>query len=170
MVAHSRQQPDPQRGYVGFVVGDVAYAVPIANVREIVNPAPLTELPHAPPSVAGVLDHRGEVVPIVDLRARFGLDAAAATRRTKWILIEVERRSIGLIVDRVTGVFGVADALRAPPALGPGDELRGIVGVAPHAGQLVFVLDVGRFDVLTQSLRPPAALHQPVTRLGSGGG
>lgn len=153
-----RQRTDRQRGFVGFVVGDVSYAVPIGNVREIVNPSPLTELPHAPPSVAGVLDHRGEVVPIVDLRARFGLSPSAASRRTKWILIEVEGRSVGLTVDRVTGVFGVSGELRPPPVLGPGDEARGVVGVAPLSGGLVFVLDVGRFDVLTQSLRPGALL------------
>ena len=158
MAAQSRQRPDRERGFVGFVVGDVSYAVPIGNVREIVNPAPLTELPHAPPAVAGVLDHRGEVVPIVDLRARFGLAPSPASRRTKWILIEVEGRSVGLIVDRVSGVFGVAGELRPPPALGSGDDTRGIVGVAPHQGALVFVLDVGRFDVLTHSIRPAGLL------------
>jgi purine-binding chemotaxis protein CheW len=158
MATQDRHRPDRQRGFVGFVVGDVTYAVSIANVREIVNPSPLTELPHAPPAVAGVLDHRGEVVPIVDLRARFGLSPGAGSRRTKWILIEVEGRSVGLTVDRVTGVFGVSDELRPPPTLGPGDEARGIVGVAPYGGGLVFVLDVGRFDVLTHSLRPDALL------------
>jgi purine-binding chemotaxis protein CheW len=158
MAVQQRQHPDRQRGFVGFVVGEVAYAVPIATVREIVNPAPLTELPHAPPAVAGVLDHRGEVVPIVDLRARFGLSPSPASRRTKWILIEVEARSVGLIVDRVSGVFGVAGELRPPPALGPGDDSRGVVGVAAHEGGLVFVLDVGRFDVLTLSIRPGAML------------
>jgi len=158
MATQHRHRPDRQRGFVGFVVGEVAYAVPIGNVREIVNPAPLTELPYAPPSVAGVLDHRGEVVPIVDLRARFGLSPSPASRRTKWILIEVEARSVGLIVDRVTGVFGVSGELRSPPTLGLGDETRGIVGVAPLAGGMVFVLDVGRFDVLTHSLRPAVLL------------
>ena len=161
MVAQHRQRPERQRGFVGFVVGDVAYAVPIANVREIVNPAPLTELPHAPPSVAGVLDHRDEVVPIIDLRARFELPPALPSRRTKWILIEVQGRSVGLTADRVTGVFGVTGELRPPPALGPGDESRGVVGVAALDDGLVFVLDVGRFDVLTQSLRPGALLAAP---------
>jgi hypothetical protein len=55
-------------------------------------------------------------------------------------------------------VFGVAGDLRPPPSLGSGDDARGIVGVAPHAGGLVFVLDVGRFSVLTHSIRPAALL------------
>jgi len=159
-VANSRKRPDPQKSFVGFVVGEVAYAVPIGSVREIVNPVPLTELPHAPQSVAGVMDHRGEVVPIVDLRVRFGLPPVAPSRRTKWILIEVEGRSVGLTVDRVTGVFGYSGELRSAPTLGAGDEARGVVGVASIGGSLVFVLDVGRFDVLTLSLRAEELLAE----------
>jgi purine-binding chemotaxis protein CheW len=65
-MAASKQRPDPRKSLVGFVVGDVAYAVPIAAVQEIVAPLPLTELPHSPDVVAGVADHRGQVMPIVD--------------------------------------------------------------------------------------------------------
>lgn len=152
----NRQRPDLQKSLVGFVVGEVAYAVGISSVREIVNPANLTGLPHAPPAVAGVIDHRGEVVPIVDLRARFGLEPSVDPRRAKWILIDVEGRTIGLAVDRVTDVFGTGGAeIQPPPTLGHGDDQRGIVGVTKHDGMLVFVLDVTCFDVLTRSMRPP---------------
>ncbi|HWA74123.1 MAG TPA: chemotaxis protein CheW [Polyangiaceae bacterium] len=151
----SKQRPDLQKSLVGFVVGEVTYAVSIGSVREIVNPVPLTELPHAPPTVAGVMDHRGEVVPVVDLRVRFGLPPINDPRRAKWLLIEVEGRSIGLAVDRVTDVFGTGGAEVLPaPALGRGDEERGITGVTKHDGALVFVLDVAAFDVLTEPLRP----------------
>lgn len=153
----NKQRPDLQKSLVGFVVGDVVYAVSIGSVREIVNPVPLTELPHAPPAVAGVMDHRGEVVPVVDLRARFGLPPSHDPRRAKWILIDVEGRSIGLAVDRVTDVFGTGSAeVKPAPELGRGDDQRGIVGVTKYEGSLVFVLDVARFDVITQSMRPPS--------------
>ncbi len=152
----NRQRPDLQKSLVGFVVGDVSYAVSISSVREIVNPAPLTELPHAPPSVAGVMDHRGEVVPVVDLRSRFGLPPNANPKRAKWILIDVDGRTVGLAVDRVTDVFGTGGSEVQPaPTLGRGDDQRGIVGVTKHEGSLVFVLDTAHFDVITQSLRPP---------------
>lgn len=155
-MAISRQRPDLQKSLVGFVVGDVLYAVGIGSVREIVNPMPLTELPHAPPMVAGVMDHRGEVVPVVDLRVRFGLPKATDPRRAKLILIDVEGRTIGLAVDRVTDVFGTGGAEIAPaPALGNGDEQRGIVGVTKYDGVLVFVLDVTCFDVITRQLSEP---------------
>lgn len=149
----TKQRPDPQKSLVGFVVGDVAYAVPIASVREIVNPLNLTELPHAPAAVAGVADHRGEVVPIVDLRARFGLPRLSDPRRAKWILLDVEGRTFGLAVDRVTDVFGTGGAeIRRAPALGNGDDVRGIAGVTTHDGALTFVLDVSRFPLLLEPL------------------
>jgi len=146
-----KQRPDPQKSLVGFVVGDVAYAVAISVVKEIVNPAPLTELPHAPRAVAGVMDHRGEVVPVVDLRVRFGLPPSTDPRRAKWILIDVEGRSVGLAVDRVTEVFGTGGTeIKPAPTLGEGDDERGIVGVTTHDKVLTFVLDVTRFDVITR--------------------
>lgn len=149
------ERSDPQKSLVGFVVGDVAYAVPIDHVREIVNPLPLTELPHAPPAIAGVADHRGEIVPVVELRVRFGLPALADSRRGKWILIDVTGRGVALCVDRVTEVFGTAGAdLKPPPALGGGDDVRGIAGVVSRPDGLTFILDVGEFDVLTSPLAP----------------
>ena len=148
-----RHRADPRRSLVGFVVGDVAYAVPISSVKEIVNPLPITELPHAPAAVAGVSDHRGEVVPIVSLRSRFGLEPSADASRGKWILVNVEGRTVGLMVDRVTDVFGTGGAaLRPPPTLGGGDDARGILGVTNHDGALVFVLDVARFESITTPL------------------
>jgi purine-binding chemotaxis protein CheW len=138
---------------VGFVVGDIAYAVPIASVREIVNPVPLADLPHAPAAVAGVADHRGEIVPIIDLRVRFGLAPSSDPRKSKWILLEVEGRGVGLAVDRVTEVFGKgASEIKPAPTLGAGDELRGISGVTSHDGALTFVLEVSQFDVLTRNI------------------
>jgi len=152
MVA-GKGRPDPQKSLVGFTVGDVHYAVPIAAVREIVNPLPLTVLPHSPPAVAGVTNHRGSVIPVIDLRGRFGLPRGEDQRRAKWILVEVERHLVGLMVDGVTEVFGTGGAeLKPAPSLGGGDDVRGIIGVASHAENMVFVLDVARFDALVSPL------------------
>lgn len=152
-MAYRPDRADPQKSLVGFIVGDVSYAVPIDHVREIVNPLPITELPHAPPTIAGVADHRGEIVPVVQLRVRFGLPPLSDPRRGKWILIDVTGRGLALCVDRVTEVFGTAGAhLKPAPALGGGDDLRGIAGVVSRAGRLTFILDVGEFDLLASSL------------------
>lgn len=155
-----KQRPDPQKSLMGFVVGDVSYAVPISAVKEIVTPVALTELPHAPRAVAGVADHRGEVIPIIDLRTRFGLPRSEEPRRNKWILVEVQGKRVGLAVDRVTEVFGTGgQELKAAPALGPGDDVRGILGVTTYEGRLVFVLDVARFESLTSSLEQSGLLR-----------
>ncbi len=150
---HQRQRHDPSKNLVGFVVGDVEYAVVIGAVREIANPLAVVALPRAPPAVSGVADYRGEVVPVVDLRVRFGLTASALTRRTKWIILDVGDRFAALVVDAVTEVFGTGGAELLPaPSLGGGDDMRGITSVTRHAGTLVFVLDHTRFRELTATL------------------
>jgi purine-binding chemotaxis protein CheW len=149
----SKQRPDPEKSLVGFSVGSVNYAVPIGCVREIINPTEITRLPHAPAVVVGVADHRGEVVPVIDLRVRFGVPSAEDSRRTKWILVDVGGMTLGLVVDRVTEVFGTGGAgLRPAPSLGGGEDERGIVGVTSHEGVMVFVLDLARFEAIAAGL------------------
>jgi purine-binding chemotaxis protein CheW len=162
----SRYRHDPSKSLVGFSLGDVQYAVAIASVKEIANPMLVVALPHAPPAVVGVADYRGEVVPVVDMRARFGLPPADATRKTKWIVVDVVGRLAALVVDSVTGVFGTGGLdLRPAPSLG-GEGKRGIAGVTNHDGSLVFVLDtVAMRDVSD----PVAATAQSAPALGSGG-
>jgi purine-binding chemotaxis protein CheW len=163
-VAAGKQRPDPRKSLVGFMVGDVRYAVPIGDVQEIITPSTLTELPHAPDAVAGVADHRGQVIPILDLRVRFGLSRQREHHRSKWILVRIDGKTMGLAVDRVTDVFGTGGVdVRPPPSLGGGEDQRGILGVTSHDGQLVFVLDVMRF----QSLVIDLPIH---ARLGLGEG
>lgn len=147
----SPKRKDPAKNLVGCVVGDVNYALPISAVREIVNPLPIVELPGAPPSVLGVADYRDEVVPVVDLRTRFGMGPCPVTRKTKWIILHRGEQALALVVDVVTGVFRSGE-LKPPPALGTGDDTRGLEGVTTHEGSLVFVLDAARFEELVAPL------------------
>jgi purine-binding chemotaxis protein CheW len=180
IVKHTGQasrRADRSKNLVGFLVGNVQYAVSIFEVREIINPMPVVELPHAPAVVLGVTDHRGEVVPIIDLRLRFGLESSARTRRTKWVVVELDGRAVGLVVDAVTDVFGTTSAdERAVPALGRGDDVRGIAQVFNHGGKLVFVIDVGRvaapargLDIDAASMTALSELPPPPTPLGGVG-
>ena len=172
-----RQRHDPTKNLVGFLVGDVAYAVRIEAVREIVNPLEVVELPRAPISVRGVASFRGEVVPVVDLRVRFALAPSGNSRKNKWIVIDVTPRPklvpheptpapkagryVALVVDSVTEVFGTGgEEIKPAPTLGSGDDLRGIEGVARFGGGLVFVLDVSAFAALAESVAhdlPPSS-------------
>lgn len=155
-----RHRADPQKSLVGFVVGDVHYAIGIAQVREIVNPLPVTPLPHTPVEVSGVADHRGDVIPVLELRARFGLPPQESSRSTKWILVDIGSRLVFIVVDAVSEVFGTgADEIRPTPALGGAKDMRGIVGVTNHSGVLVFVLDTKRFTQIVEDIAemlPPA--------------
>lgn len=144
-LSRSRARSDFSKSLVGFIVGEVYYAVDIGVVSEIINPLPLVQLPHAPEVVIGVADHRGDVVPVVDLRRRFGLSPRPVDRRTKWILVRTSERTVGLVVDSVTEVFGTdAESRRGAPLLGKGDDIRGIEAVHRVDDRLVFLLDVER--------------------------
>jgi purine-binding chemotaxis protein CheW len=155
----SRTRSDPQKDLVGFLLGGVHYAVKIARVRKIIPPSEITVLPHTPMEVAGVADYRGEVVPVIDLRVRFGLTPQAGGRTTKWILISVGGdHSVGIIVDAVTEVFGTPEGLRPTPEIGGDRERRGISGVVNHNGKLTFVLDTSRFVEIFEALAASGAV------------
>src|ERR1700704_4774848 len=132
LVGRRAPQAPPERQLVLFGVGNVVYGLPIDRVREVVNPQTVVDLPHPPPAVVGVTDHRGEVVPVIDLRSRFGLGPITqpdARRRVKWILVEgaefssrdfggATSRLIAVVVDVVHNWFMTRDPLRPPPPLG----------------------------------------------------
>jgi purine-binding chemotaxis protein CheW len=159
----------PERQLVLFAVGAVVYGLPIDRVREVVNPQPTFELPHAPPSVIGVADHRGEVVPVIDLRSRFGLpplEEGDAKRKVKWILVDVAAqgshapRIVATVVDMVHNVYMTREPLRPPPPLGGGEDRRGIAGVLSRAALgFVFVLDL---DPLRAIAEPVSSHHQGI--------
>jgi purine-binding chemotaxis protein CheW len=170
-----QRRADPSKSLVGFYVGDVHYALDIARVSGIVNPLAITPLPHTPSEVTGVADHRGEVVPVLDLRVRFELPALEANRSTKWIMVQAGRHLFGLVVDRITEVFGTGDEPLAPaPPVGGKAEVRGIAGVLTHDEILTFVLDTDRFlsvvdavaDVL-ESVPPPKRPSGPAQGRGT---
>jgi purine-binding chemotaxis protein CheW len=160
MPAH-RHRHDPSKTLVGFRVGDVRYAIAIGDVREICNPLAIVALPHAPAAVQGVADYRGEVIPVIDLRVRFGLPEVEPSRRIKWVVVRVDGHSLALVVDQMIGVFGTSGGeLRPAPALGGGEEMRGIEGVTTHAEGLVFVVESGAFRDLTSRLALPSRLAE----------
>ena len=167
MVNLARRRGDRSKNLVGFTVGDVHYAVDIHRVREIITPLEVVPITHAPPAVLGVSDHRGEVVPIVDVRRRFGLPATQQSRRTKWIVVELGDRLAGLVVDGVTDVFGAGEPdQRSVPQIGVGDAARGISAVYIYDGKLVFVLDVDRIAAVTEVI-DIEAMHGLIERGGA---
>jgi len=147
MVMERQRRKDPSKNLVECVLGAVRYAVGIGAVREIVNPLPTVELPSAPSWVIGVADYRDEVVPVIDLRMRFGLAKTVSTPRTKWIVVRHKEVSFALVVDAVTEVFRSGE-MKPAPMLHEGADVRALEGVTSHDEEMVFVLDVGRLAEL----------------------
>jgi len=126
-------------------VDGVLYAFEVAQVREIVNPLSLIELPRERAFVRGVSEYRDEVVAVVDLRRLFGIDSMEPTRRTKWIVLETAGRLVGVIVDSVVDVFSSEeDQQRDVPVLDQRQRERGITHAYRYNGELVFLLDAAR--------------------------
>lgn len=118
-----------------FRVGGEDYAIDIMRVREIIPPLPVTPVPRAPPFVEGVVRLRGDVIPVLDVRRRLGLAVTPPTRKTKYLIVNVAGRRLGLIVDEVTEVVRMPRAeIRPAPALVGGQGARFFLGVCGGEG------------------------------------
>lgn len=131
--------------FLTFVVGDENYAIDIASVQEIKGYSAITAIPNAPPYVRGVMNLRGTVIPVVDLRTRFGMPAPTYTKFTVIIVVNVGERIYGLVVDAVSDVLDLAGhALEPPPTLGTALDTSFMTGIARSGDRLITVLQVDR--------------------------
>ncbi len=151
-------RPKPNKGVasknlVGFSLEDVNYAVDIFRVREIIRPLVTYRLPGLPRSVIGVAHHRGDVIPVVDLRERFGLPADPEAGRNRWIIVGRGDRLVALAVETITEVFGAGqEQRRAVPDIGEDEPTSAITAVYADRGGLVFVIDVDRITAVTDEI------------------
>jgi purine-binding chemotaxis protein CheW len=132
-----------------FVLGNETYGVDILRVQEIRGWSAVTKIPHAPPHVLGVLNLRGSIVPIVDLRMRFALERVEYTAVTVIIVVSVNgatgRRDFGVVVDGVSDVMDVNWAeVRPAPELGSQSATDVIRGLVTGAERMVVLLDIDR--------------------------
>ena len=130
-----------------FVLGNETYGVDILRVQEIRGFSAVTKIPHAPSHVLGVLNLRGSIVPIVDLRMRFSLERAEYNAVTVIIVLSVQsstgRRDFGVVVDGVSDVIDVpAGDVKAAPELGSASATEYILGLVPVAERMVVLLDI----------------------------
>jgi purine-binding chemotaxis protein CheW len=131
--------------YMSFRLGDQAYGIDILSVQEIRRYSPPTPLPDVPAHVMGLVNLRGAVVPVFDLRVRFGLSDKSVGRLTVIIVVVVREHSVGLVVDEVTRVLRLpAGGLRPTPAFNQHIDTSFIVGLAPQDEGMVTILDVER--------------------------
>ncbi len=130
---------------VGFRVGRETFGLPIALVQEIVRPPEITNVPHAPAHVEGVMNLRGRIVPVIDLRRRFGSTLIANSRKNRVLVVELEGRAVGLIVDSASEVFKISDTqIEPPPNVFADAATNYVTGVAKHQGRLIILVDLTR--------------------------
>ncbi|HYW78494.1 MAG TPA: chemotaxis protein CheW, partial [Thermoguttaceae bacterium] len=129
--------------FVTFCVGDALMGVNIRQVEEINRHVEVTIVPHAPPYVRGVINLRGEVVTVVDLRRILGLPPAEITQQTRTIVVRSKGEQIGLLIDRIADVVKARnDEIDPPPANVGGVEGRFFKGVYKSDSELLIILDI----------------------------
>lgn len=137
---------------VSFMVGEEEFGVDILKVQEINKMTQITKVPNAPVFVEGVINLRGKVIPIVDLRTRLGIEHKEHDKNTRIIVVELLNRTVGFIVDAVNEVLRISKSItEKPPTLVAGVDAEYITAVAKLEDRLLILLDLEK--VLQQEER-----------------
>jgi purine-binding chemotaxis protein CheW len=143
--------------YLTFTLGAEEYGIEILKVQEIKGYSAITHIPNAPPHVKGVMNLRGTVIPVVDLRRKFSMELVEFNKFSVIIVVMVGERVAGLVVDAVSDVLDIDSAsVRPTPDFGSGADTRFIRGVASMGEKLVVLLDIDRL-VTEEDVAAPAA-------------
>ncbi len=130
------------RQFISFSVGDEEYGLELLRVKEVIRVREITWLPKAPSFVKGIINLRGDVIPIIDLRDKFGLEAKEATANTRVIVVEVDGKLMGMIVDSASQVVRIpADQIDPPPPVLGGFSQEFITGVGKMDDKLIILLN-----------------------------
>jgi purine-binding chemotaxis protein CheW len=138
-------QGGAQLQLVTFEVAGEEFAVDILSVQEINRMMELTRVPQSPPEVEGVINLRGKIIPVVDLRKRFGMTVDERNDANRIIVVEVHGKVIGFIVDRVHEVLRISSSIVEPaPAMVCSIDSEFIAGVGKLEDRLIIMLDIGK--------------------------
>ncbi|WP_300922940.1 chemotaxis protein CheW [uncultured Desulfovibrio sp.] len=140
-----KKQDDELLQLVTFSIGEEEFGVNILKVQEIIRTMEITKVPRAPEFVEGVINLRGKVIPIIDLRRRFGLAPKAHDKNTRIIVIEINNVIVGFVVDAVSEVLRIpASTVEPPPPVVAGVESDYISGVGQLQDRLLIMLDLDK--------------------------
>ncbi|HEY9165606.1 MAG TPA: chemotaxis protein CheW [Candidatus Kryptonia bacterium] len=139
------QSTDTIYQLVSFVVEHEEFGVDILKVQEIIRTVDITRVPKAPAFVEGVINLRGKIVPVIDLRKRFGIDAKEKDNETRIIVVELTDKVVGFLVDKVKEVIRVEKSIiEPPPELTTSVSANYITGVAKLQDRLLILLDLDK--------------------------
>ncbi|MCF8025528.1 MAG: chemotaxis protein CheW [Desulfobacteraceae bacterium] len=135
--------------YLTFLLGEESYGIEILKVQEIIGMQSITRIPRTPAYVKGVINLRGKVIPVIDLRLRFGMEEAEVSRKTCIIVVQVTRAEIsvtmGIVVDEVSEVIEIsAGEIEPPPGFGAQVETAFILGMAKTENAVKILLDIDK--------------------------
>ena len=128
---------------IGFVVGESSFASPITSVHEIVRVPDITPVPDSPAHLIGVMNLRGRIISVVDLRLGLGVPAADRTRHSRVIVAQAAGTTVGLLVDSASDVLRISAAeIESPATLFPAGHASYVIGVAKLEDRLVILVDL----------------------------
>lgn len=130
-------------GYLSFFIGNEVFGINLNNVTEIIGVQPITHLPEVPHYIKGIINLRGKVIPVIDMRLKFNKEPIPYNDRTCVIVIEVEDLTVGLIVDSVSEVLSVEEGQIVPPPehSSMGNKNQYIFGIGVMENQVILMLD-----------------------------
>ena len=130
---------------VTFNISNEEFGIDILKVQEIIRTMEITKVPRAPEFVEGVINLRGKVIPIIDLRKRFGMDSRKHDSQTRIVVLELNRMIVGFVVDSVSEVLRIpADTVVPPPAVVSGLDSEFISGVGKLEDRLLIMIDLDK--------------------------
>jgi len=147
VVPSVRQAKRREGKYLTFTLADEEYGISILKVKEIIGMMTITAVPQTPPYVKGVVNLRGKVIPVTDLRLKFGIASMAYTERTCIIVVEIRAPAgmvlIGIVVDSVSEVLNIREEeVEDTPNFGVSLDTEYILGMAKVAGGVKILLDI----------------------------
>ena len=153
MAADTQNTPN-ERQLILFSLGRGNYGIPIDNINEIKKMEEITVVPKAPKFIEGVINLRGNVVPVIDLRKRFGMENFDVTKKTKIIIVEVGKRQFGVIVDSVAEVVTLAqDQIEPSLPTVSGLKAEFINGIGKMDGKLIIILEISKILQSTEDIQ-----------------
>lgn len=140
---------DREGKYLTFTLAEEEYGISILKIKEIIGMMPITFVPQTPEFVKGVINLRGKVIPVVDLRLRFGMESIDYTERTCIIVVEIEGQAdtvlTGIVVDSVSEVLNIkGEDIEDTPTFGTKLDTQYILGMAKMEGGVKILLDIDR--------------------------
>ncbi len=147
--------------YLTFVLGEEEYGLDILKVKEIIGLMEITKVPRMPDFVRGVINLRGRIIPVIDLRRKFGMPEQEDTRETCIVVVDLDGMNMGAVVDRVSEVLDlVSEDIEDTPEFGASLDTEFITGMGKSGDRVIMLLDIGKV-LLGEELSSLARLEVP---------